>query len=67
MLTKRIDALTVGDKLKRKSNSEIYELKQIVNDDEDKELNYCFFGFCVKNKVMKKFFDSIGEEIFIYN
>lgn len=67
MATKKVNDLEVGDKLKCKKNFQTYQLKQIIKkDSKDPENNYGFDGFFVKEKVMRKFFESDNEGLFVF-
>ena len=67
MESKHINDLKVDDVLKRKSNNESCFIKQIIEDNEDKQKNFGFDGFFVKEKVMRKFFYNERSKILIYN
>jgi hypothetical protein len=67
MITKKINDLQTGDNLKCKKNLQIYQLKQIIKkDNKEPENNYGFDGFFVKEKIMKKFFESDNEGLFVF-
>jgi|WetSurMetagenome_2_1015567.scaffolds.fasta_scaffold367899_2 hypothetical protein len=68
MVTKRIENLRIGDMLKQKSNNQLCTIKEIIIEDEDEpQKNFVFDGFAVKEKVMKKFFQTTDQQVTIYN
>jgi hypothetical protein len=68
MLMKALWDLKEGDVLKKKTTYELCTLKQIINGDiDDKQKNFGFTGFFAKEKVLKKLFCSIRENICTYN
>jgi hypothetical protein len=68
MEAKHIENLKEGDILKRKSTEEFHVIKQIIPKcSEDLQSNFGFFGFFVKEKIMRKFFFNEGQKILVFN
>jgi hypothetical protein len=62
MLNKVIEELQVGDTLTNNADNCRYTITNIIRGDEEGD-NYCFFGFCVRRKLLKRFFklDNVGK------
>lgn len=70
MRLKNINDLTAGDILQRKKTGEYFGLKQVIREEEGEGVgnkNFVFFGFAVKERVMRKFFHSGSSGIFVFH
>jgi hypothetical protein len=65
MELKRVGSLQEGDKLKQKGSGELHTLKEIIKSKEG--TNYYFQGFCVRERLLHKFFRAGESGIFVYN